>query len=215
MPGPSAASDANWSPAVQQEYAAVIEEEADRLNELIDNLLEASRLQSGTFKLDLTDEVLLPKLAADTVRKFETQTDKHQLRSEIPPEFPPVFGDERRLTQVLNNLVGNAIKYSPDGGAVIVSGAVHSDYVTVSVRDEGIGIPSYQQHRIFEKFSRLDNALSRKAEGTGLGLYLAKAIVEAHDGRIWFTNNCDVPDEEEGCPGTTFTFSLPRHRPEG
>jgi PAS domain S-box-containing protein len=207
--------DAHWSPAVLEEYASVIEEEADRLNELIDNLLEASRLQSGTFKLDLTDEIVMPKMAADTVRKFETQTDRHQLRSEFPADFPSVYGNEPRLTQVLNNLVGNAIKYSPNGGTVTVSGAVHSDYVTISVRDEGIGIPLHQQHRIFEKFSRLDNALSRKTEGTGLGLFLAKAIIEAHGGSIWFTNNCDIEAEEMDCPGTTFTFSLPRARPEG
>jgi two-component system sensor histidine kinase VicK len=74
--------------------------------------------------------------------------------------------------------------------------------VTVSVRDEGIGIPAHEQHRIFQQFSRLDNALSRKTEGTGLGLYLSKAIIEAHRGRIWFAKN------EDG-PGTTFTFSLP------
>ena len=87
-----------------------------------------------------------------------------------------------------------------------MGGAVHPDYVTVFVKDHGIGIPAHQRGRIFQKFSRLDNALSRKTEGTGLGLFLSKAIVEAHNGRIWFSSNSeDVPPE----PGTTFTFSLP------
>ena len=99
--------------------------------------------------------------------------------------------------------MSNAIKYSPDGGKILIRGEVHSKHVTISVKDEGIGIPDHQQHRIFQKFSRLDNALSRKSEGTGLGLFLSKAIVEAHDGRIWFQNNPDGP-------GTTFTLSLPR-----
>jgi len=114
-----------------------------------------------------------------------------------------IVGDERRLTQVLNNLVSNAIKYSPDGSDILIRGEVHPQHVTLAVQDKGIGIPERQQHRIFQKFSRLDNALSRKTEGTGLGLYLTKAIVEAHHGRIWFHNNPDGP-------GTTFTFSLPR-----
>ena len=194
--------DAHWSPEILHESLTVIEEEADNLNDLIDNLLEVSRVQAGTFSLEISDEVSLPKLAATTVRKFSSQTDKHQLLTDFPPDFPTIYADERRLTQVLNNLVNNALKYSPEGGDIVISGEVHPQHVTVSVRDEGIGIPAHEQHRIFQQFSRLDNALSRKTEGTGLGLYLSKAIIEAHRGRIWFAKN------EDG-PGTTFTFSLP------
>ncbi|MFQ5398554.1 MAG: ATP-binding protein [Anaerolineae bacterium] len=196
--------DANWSAEVLDESLTVIEEEADHLTDLIDNLLEASRLQAGTFSLAISEEIMLPKLAADVARKFGTQTGRHKFVIDFPPNFPPVSGDEQRLVQVFNNLVSNAIKYSPDGGTVLISGAVHPNYVTVSVTDEGIGIPTHEQHRIFQKFTRLDNALSRKTEGTGLGLFLTKAIVEAHHGRIWFSRNDDKP-------GTTFTFSLPRN----
>lgn len=195
--------DANWSPEIVQESMAVIEEEADQLNDLIDNLLEASRLQAGTFSLELNDEVMLSKMATATANKFHNQSDKHHFEVDFPADFPAVWGDDRRLTQVLNNLVSNAIKYSPDGGQILIKGEVHPEHVTVSVRDEGIGIPEHEHHRIFQKFSRLDNALSRKTEGTGLGLYLSKAIIEAHNGRIWFANN------RHGT-GTTFTFSLPR-----
>jgi PAS domain S-box-containing protein len=200
--------DAEWSRSVQQEYGSVIEDEADRLNELIDNLLEASRLQSGAFRLEMGDDVSLERLATDTARRFETQSDIHTIHVKFPDEFPTVYGDERRLTQVFNNLVNNAIKYSPDGGDIVLSGYVHSDYVTVSVRDQGIGIDPFEQYRIFEKFSRLDNASTRKTEGTGLGLYLTKAIVDAHGGSIWFSDNESQEGEES--PGTTFTFSLPR-----
>lgn len=196
--------DANWSPDILVESLQVIEEEADNLTALIDNLLEVSRLQAGTFSLEISEEVLLPKLAASTARRFEPQTDKHTFHLDFDPDFPVIYGDERRLTQVLNNLVSNAIKYSPEGGDITITGEVHSEHVTVAVRDEGIGIPSHQQNRIFQKFSRLDNALSRKTEGTGLGLYLSKAIIEAHNGRIWFAAN-------ENGPGTTFTFSLPKN----
>jgi signal transduction histidine kinase len=180
----------------------VIEEEADNLTDLIDNLLEVSRVQAGTFNLEISDEVMLPRLAAAAVRKMSSQSKKHYFAVKFPDDFPTIYADERRLTQVLNNLISNAIKYSPEGGLITVSGAVHPQHVTVSVQDEGIGIPTHEQHRIFQQFSRLDNALSRKAEGTGLGLFLSKAIIEAHHGRIWFANN------DQG-PGTTFTFSLP------
>jgi PAS domain S-box-containing protein len=197
--------DAHWSPEVLDESLNVIEEEADNLTDLIDNLLEVSRLQAGTFTLEVSDEVYLPKIATAVVRKFSNQTTRHTFKVEFPPDFPTIWGDERRLSQVYNNLISNAIKYSMDGGEIVVSGEVHSEYVTSSVRDGGIGIPEHEHHRIFHKFSRLDNALSRKTEGTGLGLFLSKAIIEAHNGRIWFNNN------EDG-PGTTFTFSLPREQ---
>ncbi|MFW6068944.1 MAG: ATP-binding protein [Chloroflexota bacterium] len=204
--------EANWPPEVLDEYLSVIDEEADQLTELIDRLLEASRLQAGTFKLEL-DEVWLPKLAASVARKFSGQASEHHIHVDFPDDFPMVRGDERRLTQVLNNLVSNAIKYSPEGTEIDIEGAVKPDYVMVSVRDQGIGIPQHEEHRIFEKFSRLDNALSRKTEGTGLGLFLTKAIIEAHDGRIWFNSNRESSDgagEQSDMPGTTFTFCLPR-----
>ncbi len=199
--------DAHWSPDVLDESLSVIEEEADNLNGLIDNLLEASRLQAGTFSLEISDEVSLDKLAENVARRFATQTVNHVIDVDFPPDFPTVIGDQRRLTQVLNNLINNAIKYSPDGGRISIVGEVHPEHVTVAICDEGIGIPARDQHRIFQKFSRLDNALSRKTEGTGLGLYLSRAIIEAHHGRIWFQSNSDL---EPGAVGTTFTFSLPR-----
>jgi PAS domain S-box-containing protein len=199
--------DADWPLIVQREYLAVIEEEADRLTELIDNLLEASRLQSGAFKLELSDAIALHRLAEETARKFSSQSERHTFKLEFPANFPTVRGDERRLVQVLNNLINNAIKYAPDGGEITIRGEVYGDDVMVSVRDEGIGIPEHEHHRIFQQFSRLDNALSRSTEGAGLGLFLTKAIVEAHDGRIWFQSN-------ENEPGTTFTFCLPKNQDE-
>jgi len=197
--------DANWSPEILDESLAVVEEEADNLNDLIDSLLEVSRLQAGTFRLEMSDDVFLPDLAAKVARKLGRQSQKHQIAINFDPEFPTIIADERRLTQVLNNLISNAIKYSPDGGQLRIKGEVHPRYVTVSVKDEGIGIPIHEQGRIFQKFARLDNALSRKTEGTGLGLFLSKEIVEAHNGRIWFQNNNEI---EPDAPGTTFTFSL-------
>lgn len=199
--------DAHWSPEVLDESLVVIEEEADNLNSLIDNLLEVSRLQAGTFALEISDEVSLPRLAEGVARRFMPHTSGHEIKVTFSDHYPTVIGDARRLTQVLNNLVSNAIKYSPEGGTIAIIGEVHPEHVTVSVCDEGIGIPARDHGRLFQKFARLDNALSRKTEGTGLGLYLSRAIIEAHGGRIWFHSNSD---NTPGAPGTTFTFSLPR-----
>jgi PAS domain S-box-containing protein len=193
--------DAHWDAATVRSSATVIEEEADRLTQLIDNLLDASRLQAGGLKINLSD-VALDQLTRQLVDKFRTQTTLHTLSAEFPPSFPVIQGDAPRLEQVLSNLIGNAIKYSPKGGAVRITGRAQPDQVVVSVSDEGIGIPVEEQDRIFERFYRVDDALSRRTAGSGLGLYLAQAIVEAHGGKIW----------AESAPGrgASFSFSLPR-----
>ena len=193
--------DAKWDVATVRESAAVIEEEADRLTQLINNLLDASRLQAGGLKLNLSD-VSLDQIARRLVIKFSTQTGQHTLSADFPPNFPIVQADAARLEQVLSNLIGNAIKYSPQGGAVRVTGRALPDQVVVSVSDQGIGIPIEEQGHIFERFYRVDDALSRRTAGSGLGLYLAKAVVDAHGGRIWV--------ESTPSRGASFSFALPR-----
>jgi signal transduction histidine kinase len=120
-------------------------------------------------------------------------------------DFPIIQGDETRLRQVLDNLIGNAIKYSPSGGEIAVEGAFDDESVRVSVSDQGIGLSAEEQARLFERFYRVDSTLSRKTQGTGLGLYLARAIVEAHGGTIRV--------ESEPGHGSTFTFTIPRQQP--
>lgn len=193
--------DAKWDAATVQESLAVITEEADRLADLIEKLLDASRLQAGALKLNRS-EVALDALAARLVEKFKTQTTKHTLSVEFPHNFPTVLGDEERLTQVLSNLLSNAIKYAPGGGAVTVRGRVEPEQVIISVSDEGPGIAAADLPRVFDRFYRGDFELTKRVKGTGLGLFLAKAVVEAHGGRIWV--------ESKPGKGTTFFFSLPR-----
>lgn len=191
--------DASWTPETVRDSLGVIEEEADRLNALIDNLLDASRIQAGGFRLDL-NEVNIERLARRAVDGFRLQTDQHQFLLDFPAELPAVMADEARIRQVIDNLVSNAIKYSPDGGTIRVGAWHDSQGVTVYVADEGIGIPPAEQSRLFESFYRVDSGMRRQTKGTGLGLYLSKAIVDAHHGQIWVRS---APGQ-----GSTFFFTL-------
>lgn len=183
--GTLAREDANWDKETLAEGLTVIEEEADRLDRLISNLLEASRLQAGGLKIR-PSYVDLVELAKSAVENLRQTTEKHTFAMDFPPNFPEIQGDNDRLREVLTNLIGNAIKYSPEGGAIKVGGQVEDNHkVRLYVSDEGIGIPPGEQERIFERFHRVDNRLARQTPGTGLGLYLVKAVVEAHGGRVW------------------------------
>lgn len=193
--------DANWDAQTVNESLEVIEEESDRLTQLIDNLLDASRLQAGQMKLDKTD-VQLDKLGRRMVEEFRTQTDRHEFDIDFSDDFPTVQGDAERLRQVLSNLLSNAIKYSPNSSRIMLSGRYDDEQVYIAVSDQGIGIPIGERDRIFDRFYRVDSALSRRTQGAGLGLYLVKSVVEAHGGQIWVESN-------QG-QGSTFVFTLPR-----
>jgi len=193
--------DANWDKETLRESLAVIEEESDRLDALIRNLLDVSRLQAGQMKLDKSD-VRIDKMAERVINDFRTQTARHHFVLDFPKDFPVVQADHERLRQVLTNLLSNAIKYSPDGGQIMVSGRFDDEWVYVAVTDQGIGIPANERERIFDRFYRVESALSRRTQGAGLGLYLVKSVIDAHGGRIWVDS---VPGQ-----GSTFVFTLPR-----
>jgi signal transduction histidine kinase len=192
--------DAKWDPAVVCDSLAVIEEESDHLAQLIDDLLDASRLQAGGMTLQKSD-VSLDRLAARLVDRFRTQTTRHEFALDFPRDFPVVLADEERMTQVLSNLISNAVKYSPEGGKVTIRGQPRPKEVVISVADQGPGISAQDSPRVFDRFYRSSDT-ARKTKGAGLGLYLAKAVVEAHGGRIWVD-----PATE---PGARISFSLPR-----
>lgn len=195
--------DANWDPAVVQDSLEVIEEEADRLTELIENLLSATKLQAEGMQIKYED-VRLERIAQAVVQRFATQTDRHAFELDFEADFPTVPGDSARLRQVIDNLVNNAVKYSPNGGTIRIAGSYTDDEVRIAIQDEGVGLPQDEWDRIFERFYRIDDALSRKTQGTGLGLYLSRAVVEAHGGQIGVHS---VPGQ-----GATFYFRLPRHQ---
>jgi PAS domain S-box-containing protein len=192
--------DAHWDQETLREGLQVISEESDRLNALINNLLDASRIQAGAFTVEKAD-VHLPALAAAVVDNWRTQTDRHRFVLDFPADFPEAPGDEERLRQVFNNLLSNAIKYAPEGGEVRVGGWREADQVTVYVADQGIGIPASEQANLFQRFYRVDSSLRRSTQGAGLGLFLCRSIVEAHGGRIWLRS--------EPGKGTTVFFTLP------
>ncbi len=191
--------DARWDKHIIQDSLAVIEEEADRLTKMIEDLLDASRLQAGGLSLKRTD-VALPSLARRLAERFQTQTKKHALNVDFPAEFPIILADETRIEQVLSNLISNAIKYAPKGN-ICIGGQVRPEQVILCVSDEGPGIDPHDMPHIFDRFYRAEGAV-RKTKGAGLGLYLARAIVEAHGGRMWV-------DPKPGA-GARICFSLPR-----
>jgi signal transduction histidine kinase len=194
--------DASWDREIVQDSLAVIEEEADRLTELIENLLDASRLQAGSLSINLSD-VAVDALARRIADRFRTQTPSHVIEVDFPESFPVILGDEDRLAQVLSNLLSNAIKYSPAGGEIHITGQVHPSQVAVCVSDQGPGIAAGDIPHVFDRFYRAAD-VSRTTKGAGLGLFLARAVVEAHGGRIWV-------DPKPG-DGARVCFSLPRER---
>lgn len=192
--------DAVWERSIVEDSLEVIEEEADRLTELIENLLDASRLQAGALKINQTD-MFLDQCAKRIVERFRTQTSKHTFLVDFPENFPVILGDEDRLEQVLSNLISNAIKYSPDGGEIRVTGQIRPEQVIVCISDQGPGVAPEDIPHIFDRFYRAPDA-ARTTKGAGLGLYLARAVIEAHKGRIWV-------DPKPG-DGARICFALPR-----
>lgn len=191
--------DVEWGSDVMGNSLQVIEEEADRLTGLIENLLDASRLQAGGMELKRAD-IGMHQLATRLADRFQTQTEDHKILVDIPENFPVVMADEKRIEQVLSNLISNAIKYAPNG-EIHITGQTLPDQLIICVTDEGPGIAVGDMPHIFDRFYRAPEA-SRKTKGAGLGLYLARAIVEAHGGRMWAD-----PKVEKGA---RICFSLPR-----
>jgi len=191
--------DARWDKRTISDSLQVIEEEADRLAKMIDDLLDASRLQAGGLSLNRAD-VALPSLSSRVIERFAAQSPKHQLVADFPEKFPVILADETRIEQVLANLVSNSLKYAPQG-EIKISGQARPEQVIVCVSDQGAGIEAKDLPHIFDRFYRSTNAV-KQTKGAGLGLYLARAIVEAHGGRIWADSSAGT--------GAKICFSLPR-----
>jgi PAS domain S-box-containing protein len=188
-------------PAERQRSSAVeILDASRRLARLIDDLLSVSRMESGRLVLD-PRPLDLATVVERILSPFRAMAARHTLRTKLPANLPVVWGDPDKVEQILTNLVGNAIKYSPGGGEVLVTVDVDGDTVQVSVRDQGIGMSPRDMGQLFEKFYRVDREEVRRAGGTGLGLYITKRLVEMHGGRLWAESWPGV--------GSVFRFTLP------
>jgi len=190
-------------PATPETYQQ-IHAEADRLNHLVDDLQELSRVESRAYELDLHPLDVSSLMRTVTKRLRPQAESKHVLLDvELTPDLPPVLVDEDRAIQVLTNLTGNALQYTSENGAVTLSAKRINNDVQISVRDTGLGIPPEHLQHIFDRFYRVDKSRSRHAGGgSGIGLTIARALVEAHGGRIW------AESAGEG-QGSTFSFVLP------
>ena len=180
-------------------FLDIILKQSDRLNLILEDLLQLSQIESGQvlFKID---PVSVKSVVDRTMALIQPIADKkgHRVELSIPVDLPGVLGDAERLVQVLTNLLDNAVKYTPDGGKILIQarraegarvGAQQHDFVDIIVADNGIGIPAPDRPRVFERFYRVDKARSRELGGTGLGLAIVKHIVEAHGGHIWVEGN--------------------------
>jgi len=182
-----------------KEYLQIIVDQANRLNQLAEDTLSITKIESGRlnyfFKI-----VNIERLIQDAIAMVRT-TSRHQVEYKIDPEVTFIKGDQTKLRQVIQNLVSNAVKYSPRGGKVTICVEdLPPEKIIVSVSDEGIGIPADQIGKLFQKFSRVDTGEAKDIKGAGLGLWICKEIVEAHGGKIWV--------ESEVGKGTTMKFTL-------
>jgi histidine kinase len=176
--------------------------QSERLGRLVEQLLDLSRLESGDVRLH-REPVPLAPLVSQVVSEIRVSRPDGSvsLASDVPVELPPVQADRERVHQVLFNLVDNAVRFTPPGGAVTVSAHTHNGSIEIAVADTGVGIGPEHLPRLFERFYRVDPSRSREDGGTGIGLAIARSVVEAHGGHIHAESRLGT--------GSVFTFDLP------
>jgi signal transduction histidine kinase len=186
----------------EPETLQVMLAQSERLGRLVDQLLELSRLESGDVPLR-REPVSLRSLVSRVLSEIAVTRLRHdvELAHDVPDDLPPIYADAERVHQVLFNLLDNAVRFTPSGGRIRVTASSRNGSVDVAVHDTGPGIAPEHLPRLFERFYRVDTARSRDEGGTGIGLAIARSVVEAHGGRIWA--------ESEPGKGSTFTFELP------
>jgi signal transduction histidine kinase len=175
-------SDTNWNTEVQQEFLNIINEETDRLQELIDNLLDSARMQTGSLTIE-HQPVRLDTLIRDVSMRAVMHQTNIEIENRVIQRLPQIYGDSRRLTQVFENIIGNAIKYAP-GCKLIIESQLQHHRIHLTFSDNGPGIPARYLPNLFKKFYRSPESPT-SVRGTGLGLYICRQIIEAHSGQIF------------------------------
>jgi len=194
------ADDVTWEVEEQRDFYQTIDLEANRLQELIDHLLDLSRLEEGMLPIT-TQPHSFEEIVADVLPQFHTMTQKHELIVRLPTNLPQVDVDAKRIAQVLVNLVHNAAIYTPEGTAIILSAAVRGGSLQVNIIDQGPGIPPAERKRVFQAFRRGIHEENGTGKGAGLGLAICKGLIEAHGGKIWI--------KKQTTAGTTISFTVP------
>ncbi|HYB00010.1 MAG TPA: ATP-binding protein [Ktedonobacteraceae bacterium] len=192
-------NDVQWSDEERRSFALTIEREADRLNRLVANLLDMSRIEGGALKPE-KEWYPVDELIHDVLDHLQPLLLHREVQTDIP-ELPPVQLDYLEIEQVLTNLIENAVRYTPSDSPIYVSAHVEGDQIVISVEDRGPGIPPADLERVFDKFYRVSGKASEQQAGSGLGLAVSKGLVEAHGGHIWAENR------EGG--GAILRFTLP------
>ena len=193
--------DAEWDQEKRAEFLQIIDDEADRLTELIDNLLDSSRLETGILSMTIEPTKIAP-VVRDSINRIQGVHQEMKIASELNPDLPIVAIDSTRIAQVLNNMLSNAHKYAP-GSDVVIRCQPQENMILVEVKDHGPGIPPEHLPHLFERFYRVPSNIT--ARGTGLGLYICRKIVEAHGGEIGVMSELGV--------GTRFYFTIPAADP--
>ena len=196
-------------PATHETYQQ-IHAEADRLNRLVDDLQELSRVEARSYELDIRP-VDISALVRTVIKRLTTHAESKRisLELELAPDLPHIMADEDRVTQVLTNLTGNALQYTPENGRITLSAKQVDNEVQIAIRDTGIGIPSEHLNHIFDRFYRVDKSRSRQSGGgSGIGLTIARSLIEAQGGRIWV-------ESAGNNSGSVFTFTLPVDNQKG
>ena len=189
----------------QVKFLSMAERNINRLMNILNDLLNLSRIESGKIQMRF-EELNLGDLIDFILSSFKTQVEGKgiKLKMEVPQKVPAVYGDHEKVEQILTNLVGNAFKFTPEGGEIVISVKPYDGngkMMAIAVKDSGIGIPADQLDKIFEKFHQVEGSLQRSVGGTGLGLGTSQGLVEVHQGKILV--------ESEVGKGSTFTFTLP------
>jgi signal transduction histidine kinase len=198
--------DEDFTPDEMKEYAGDINNDAQRLNRMITEMLDLDRMESGRVELNV-GEVDLNQLIAEVAERARPSAPTHPICLELDEALPPLVADRDKLTQVLTNLVSNAVKYSPEGGEILLSSSREDPVAHVRVQDHGMGIPPEALEKVFERFSRVESGTSRYIQGTGLGLPIVQQIVQMHGGRAWVESTLGE--------GSTFQFTVPLAGPPG
>jgi len=198
--------EVQWDEEARRSFALSIEREADRLNRLVANLLDMSRIESGALKPE-REWYPIDELVHDVLGHMQPVLDGRTVHTDLPADLPPVELDYLEIDQVLTNLIENAVRYTPAGSPIELSARVDGDQMVISVADRGPGIPPDDRERVFDKFYRVLETQTTRTTGSGLGLAVSRGLVEAHGGRIW--------EENRDGGGAIFRFTLPLIKTEG